>query len=134
MEIGMGKSLPPTPSDMTEAAAKEKWAIQWKKEWEKSHPPIPSAMTEAEAKAKWEAQWKAEWETAYRQKLRLSFEKRLGGNQHIVDSNREIVKIAPYYNKPGHAQERQVICATLEAYVAFLEEIISQKQPSRKER
>ena len=128
------KSLPTTSSAMTEDEAKVKWEAKWKAGWEKSLPPTPPAMTEPEAKAKWEAQWKSEWETSYRQKLRTSFEKRLGNNPHITDFNREIVKIAPYYNKPGHAQERQVVCATLEAYVSFLEEIINQQQPQSKER
>ena len=127
------KSQSPKQSVMTEDEAKAKWEAKWKAGWKKSLPQAPSAMTEAEAKAKWDAQWKSEWETAYRQKLRASFEKRLGGNQHIADFKREIVKIVPHYNKPGFAQERQVVCATLEAYVSFLEEIINQ-QPQNKER
>ena len=129
------KSLPQTSPAMTETDAKAKWAAQWKLEWEKSLPPMPSAMTEAEAKAKWEAQWKTEWEDAYRQKLRVSFEKRLGNNHRIDDASVTIDKLWPYYIKrKSDDQEKLAICATLEAYVSFLEEIINQQQPQNKER
>lgn len=134
------KSLPPTPPDMTDADAKAKWAAQWKKEWEKSQPPIPSAMTEAEAKAKWEAQWKTEWETAYRQKLRLSFEKRLSGNHRISDFEKAMLKIDPYYEdykankaKPPTPQAMDLY-KTLKLYVSFVEDTIINPQKQNKER
>ena len=52
----------PTGIEMTESAAREKWELKWKTEWEKSHPTTPPAMTEDAAKAKWEAKWKTEWQ------------------------------------------------------------------------
>ena len=127
------KSLPSTSFAMSEVDAKAKWGVKWKAEWEKSTLPTSPVITEAEAQARWESKWMVGWEESYRQKLRSSFEKRLGGNQHIADFNREIVKIAPYYNKPGYAQECQELCSTLKAYVSFLEKIIDQ-QPQKKER
>lgn len=133
-KAGWEKALPPPPPAMTEAEARAKWEARWKSDWVKSLPPPSPAMTEAEAKVKWETQWKAGWEDAYHQKLRASFEKRLGGNQRISDFASEIVKIAPYYNKPGHAQERQAVCATLEAYVLFVEKEIVNRQHQNNER
>lgn len=56
------KSLPPPPPAMTEDEAKAQWEAKWKAGWEKSLPPAPHIMTEAEAKVKWEAKWKSEWE------------------------------------------------------------------------
>ena len=134
------KSLPPTPSDMTEAEAKAKWAAQWKAEWEKSLPTMPSAMTEAEAKAKWETQWKKEWETAYHQKLRSSFEKRLSGNHRISDFEKAMLKIDPYYEdykankaKPPTPQAIDLY-KTLKLYVSFVEDTIITPQKQNKER
>ena len=134
------KSLPPVPPAMSETEAKAKWAMQWKKEWEKSLPPIPSAMTEAEAKAKWEAQWKAEWETAYRQKLQSTFEKLLGGNQRVLDFEKEMVKLDPYYEdykdnkaKPPTLQTMDLYKA-LKSYVSFVEDTIINPQKQNKER
>ncbi len=134
------KSLPPTPSDMTEAEAKAKWAAQWKAEWEKSLPTMPSAMTEAEAKAKWETQRKKEWETAYHQKLRSSFEKRLSGNHRISDFEKAMLKIDPYYEdykankaKPPTPQAMDLY-KTLKLYVSFVEDTIITPKKQNKER
>lgn len=126
--------------EMTESAARAKWEATWKSEWEKSFPSTPSGMTEAAAKEKWEAQWKTEWETAYRQKLRSSFEKQIAGYQRISDFEKAMLKIDPYYedykaNKatPPTPQAMELY-KTLKFYVSFVEDTIITPQQQNKER
>lgn len=129
--------IPPT---MTEVEAKLKWEAKWKAEWEKSIPSTRSVMTEAEAKAKWAAQWKASWEEAYRQKLRSSFEKRLGENQRISDFEKMMLKLDPYYEdyKTNKATpptpQAMALYETLKVYVSFVENAIYNNQQQNKER
>ena len=130
------KSLPPTPPAMTEDEAKAKWEAQWKAEWEKTLPPPTPVMTEADAKAKWEAKW----EDAYRQKLRSSFEKLLGGNQRILDFEKEMLKLDPYYEDyKGHkatppTPQTMSLYEALKLYISFVENTIFNNQQQNKER
>ena len=134
------KSLTTTSSTMTEDEAKAKWEAKWKAGWEKSLPPTPPAMTEHEAKAKWEAQWKSDWETAYRQKLRSSFEKQIGSYQRISDFEKAMLKIDPYYEdyKANKATpptpQAAALYETLKVYVSFVENAIFNNQQQNKER
>lgn len=94
-------------------------------------PTPPPEMTKDAAFAKWGSDWEAE----FRHKLWMAFEQRLGKNQRILDFEKEMAFLDPYYTdyKSGKAMpptpKTLSVYATLKAYVSFFEtEIMITKQ------
>lgn len=91
----------------------------------------PDGMTKEEAFKK----WGMDWESDFRSKLRTSFETRLGDNRRILDFEKEMTSIDPYYidYKSGKAEpptsKALDIYAALNAYVSVFEaEIMTTRQ------